>query len=344
MTTALPFFKYAANGNNFVIIDEIDKSQVTEAEKPLLATTICNPATGIGCDTLIFIQSYPEPALRNLSVNGDTPPDYIMRVFEQNGFESDCCGNGLLCLGHHLANSRAMDHAAIATEVPCGRAQVRQVKKIALNQFQVAMGPATLPDSRLINLTAVSHSKINNSCYQLDNIATIDRCYFTYTGTPHVVIFIDANTALGRQLFDDNINYDNTILEKIGWQFNRLSEIFPLGTNVNIATIINNDRIAYRCFERGVYRETYACGTGATAVAAIAQQLNGYQTDCLTILPWHARCHPFYQHAEMIITQQQGHYTLGSQTHLFAQGSFYPSGHEPCTQSTCHTTTSTQIV
>ncbi|MCP3679030.1 MAG: diaminopimelate epimerase [Gammaproteobacteria bacterium] len=325
MMKTLPFYKYAANGNNFVIIDETEQPLVAEAKKSLLATTVCNPATGVGCDTLIFIQCYPEHALLNLSVNGDIRPDYIMRVFEQNGFESDCCGNGLLCLGHHLANSRAIDHAAIATEVPCGHAQVRRVKKIGVNQFQVAMGQATLPDSRLINLSAVSHSKINNSYYRLDNVAAFDHCYFTHTGTPHVVIFIDAKTELGKQLFNNNTDYDKTIIEKIGWQFNRLDTIFPLGSNVNIATVINNDHIAYRCFERGVYRETYACGTGAMAVAALAQQLNSCQTERLTILPWHARSHKFYQHAEIIITQQQGHYSLSSQTHLFAQGSLYTS-------------------
>ena len=51
--------------------------------------------------------------------------------------------------------------------------------------------------------------------------------------------------------------------------------LFPCGVNVNFADVRpENEAIQFRVFERGINRETLACGTSATAVAAASHYLD----------------------------------------------------------------------
>ncbi len=50
------------------------------------------------------------------------------------------------------------------------------------------------------------------------------------------------------------------------------SEIFPKRANISFATVVDPANIRMRVWERGI-GETWACGTGACAVAAAAVEL-----------------------------------------------------------------------
>ena len=45
----------------------------------------------------------------------------------------------------------------------------------------------------------------------------------------------------------------------------------------------------YRCFERGINRETLACGTGALAVSFVARHLNLIREKQITVWPHRSR-------------------------------------------------------
>jgi diaminopimelate epimerase len=47
----------------------------------------------------------------------------------------------------------------------------------------------------------------------------------------------------------------------------------PAGTNCNFAQVLDAGRTLVRTYERGVEAETYACGTGVSAVQVVAQAL-----------------------------------------------------------------------
>ncbi len=75
------------------------------------------------------------------------------------------------------------------------------------------------------------------------------------TGVPHSVIMVD----------DLDLEIEDIA------QIIRYSSIFPEGTNVNFVKA--GDPLEVRTYERGVEGETYSCGTGAVASAAIARKL-----------------------------------------------------------------------
>ena len=81
--------------------------------------------------------------------------------------------------------------------------------------------------------------------------------YKVDTGVPHLVLFTE----------------EEVDVQKMGKALRHHKLFQPEGTNVNFATVVDDNTIHIRTFERGVEAETLACGTGAVAVAYVAKQL-----------------------------------------------------------------------
>ncbi len=82
-------------------------------------------------------------------------------------------------------------------------------------------------------------------------------------GVEHCVVYYPELGTQTRQSFDVfDIDYYGSIL--------RHHKEFPQGSNVNFYTITGENILKVRTYERGVERETGACGSGAIATALIA--------------------------------------------------------------------------
>ncbi|NGX34301.1 MAG: Diaminopimelate epimerase [Candidatus Anoxychlamydiales bacterium] len=85
------FFKYNSNGNDFVILNNLDHSLNFIAKNPKRIQKLCVREFSIGSDGLILLQR------SNLA-------DFKMKIFNSDGSEADMCGNGLLSLVKFLSD------------------------------------------------------------------------------------------------------------------------------------------------------------------------------------------------------------------------------------------------
>jgi len=306
----VPFFKYSSCGNNFVIVDDTQNSYFSEHEWSDFAPKATNISFGIGCDNLIVVQSATQQTLDIIATERrywDLLPDlnsakYIFRMFEPNGDEALCCGNGLICVADFLRREHGVINTNIMTEIPLTTPAILSIGSDSNSQdCWVNLGvPRRAPETlaKASGLTPINDTidfindiEIKFSHQDLkqytDSISLKLQGYVVFTGEPHFVIFPDRDFSipqLADQLFGvtktgkvppfNRKNFGGWLIHRIGTYINRqYGHIFPEGISVNFARLNGQDQVLNRCFERGINRETLACSTGALAVSYIVQQL-----------------------------------------------------------------------
>ncbi|HEU64581.1 MAG: Diaminopimelate epimerase [Candidatus Anoxychlamydiales bacterium] len=81
----IKFFKYNSNGNDFIILESLDKSFDYLSKNPKIVQRLCTREFSIGADGLILLQK-------------SLVADFKMKIFNSDGKEAFMCGNGLLSL------------------------------------------------------------------------------------------------------------------------------------------------------------------------------------------------------------------------------------------------------
>ncbi len=340
---AIPFFKYTSLGNNFVIVDETGGSPLlTEAEKSAFAYCATNQAFGVGADNLLVIQKSTPQTLQTINTARgywrQTPPasqaDYVFRMFEPDGQEALCCGNGLMCIAHYFKERHDHDRAMILTEIPMALPNRLTIGTTGDHgESWVDMGDARRMPEALVNraqvvalddkIDLVKQFKVKfraNDLIDYTDEKEISFCgYLVFTGEPHLVVLPEAFFApleLAKAIFmasyagakaqsrrEKRINFSTWLVQQIGAYINRnYRQAFPAGININFARIDpHSGAVEYRCFERGIYKETLACGTGALAVAYVINRLKLLRSDSMIIQPH--RCRWYKKDARITVTK-----------------------------------------
>ncbi|NVM54710.1 MAG: diaminopimelate epimerase [Candidatus Helarchaeota archaeon] len=238
----MQFSKFHGLGNDYIIINELDKTIIPEAKKPRLAIVLCQRKFSIGADGILFICP---PTREDAEIR--------MRIFNVDGSEAEMCGNGIRCFAKYLYEKEIVQNTEMHIETLAGiKIPTLSIENGNVNSIKVDMGIPKLLRNE-IPMKGANSQVINEELRVGDKIFSVT-CLSV--GNPHCVIFLDDLEKL-------NIEEGKTIEHH---------EVFPQRINVEYVKVVNRQEIRMRVWERGV-GETLACGTGACA-ATVASILN----------------------------------------------------------------------
>jgi len=230
----IPFVKTHALGNDFLLVGN---SELPPIELPELARRMCDRHFGIGADGLILWK--PEE------------DGFGLRIYNRDGSEAECSGNGLRCVSAYLMESGIWRKSEIQLKTISGIYTLRQVGK----EYEADMGLPGLSPAEIPFLPATAIERVVNYPLQIGRESVlITACS---TGNPHCSLFVD-------ELRDG-------VVETLGPLIERHSS-FPNRTNVEFVHVLNREEIEVAFWERGVGL-TFASGTGSCG-ATVACILN----------------------------------------------------------------------
>ena len=236
------FTKMHGLGNDYIYIDMLNNQKYKTEELSILSKKLSDRHFEIGSDGLI-------------AIDASELADFKMRIFNSDGSEAMMCGNGLRCVGKYVFENGLTKKTDIAIETLSGIKKVKLIIKdnevisVVADMGEPILDLMKIPALCTSNDDARVHLKIEDENYIFTPISM---------GNPHAVTLVKS-------------------IDKI--DVNKIGEIvendfhFPKKTNVEFVEYIDTKHIRMRVYERGS-KETYACGTGASA-SIVYTFLNG---------------------------------------------------------------------
>jgi diaminopimelate epimerase len=236
-TMQIPFTKYQALGNDFIVIDETQQNYKLTKENFI---KIADRHFGVGTDQILILTTQdkiPEK-IKNQHC------DFFFRIFNADGTEAENSGNGSRVMAQFIRdqNLTTEKEFSLATFACIINAKFENDGQITVDMGQ----PVTEPD--LIPFK----SKTKELRYKIGNYVIGAMSI----GNPHAVLQVE--------------NVEDIDLNSVG-HFISTHENFPNDANVNFMEIIDRNTIKLRTYERGSYCETLACGSGSCATVAIGR-------------------------------------------------------------------------
>ncbi len=234
------FTKMHGAGNDYVYIDCF--SQSPPANPAELAVEMSHRHFGVGADGLILIR----PSER---------ADARMQMFNADGSEAEMCGNGIRCVAKYVHDHGICTKPTLRIETGAGVLSLDLVlhdNRVA--QVRVDMGPPILTGREIP--TTWELEQVVDQPLEIDGV--IARVTCLSMGNPHCVLFVDELTDEWVQGWGPKIEHDAH---------------FPALVNVEFVEVLSPNEVRQRTWERGS-GETWACGTGASAVC-VAGVLTG---------------------------------------------------------------------
>ena len=260
----MKFTKMHGCGNDYVYVDG-GKENVPSEKKSKVAQMVSDRHFGIGSDGIIFINPV-----------SDDDSDFEMEMYNADGSRSEMCGNGIRCVAKYVYDKKLTDKTTL-TIVSAGKKKYIDltigsdglVKTVKVDMGAPILDSASVPVSVSDELLSKDNKKYETLSKEYGRLTVdvpIEVAEKTWhmtcvsMGNPHCVVFTDGDV-------------DHLDLEKIGPEF-EFDKLFPERVNTEFVSVLNNNTLKMRVWERGS-GETWACGTGACAVAVAACE-NGF--------------------------------------------------------------------
>jgi diaminopimelate epimerase len=238
----MKFTKMQGAGNDYIYVDCF--AETPPEDLSTLARAMSHRHFGVGGDGLILIR----PSER---------ADARMQMLNADGSESEMCGNGIRCVAKYVFDHGIATKPSLKIETGAGLLDLTvevgsdgRVSSVTVDMGAPELDVGQIPTTVAADGHVVSHTvdfsgrKFDVTCVSM--------------GNPHCVIFVESAT-------DDLVLGIGPIIET--------DPRFPNRTNVEFVEVISRREVRQRTWERGS-GETWACGTGASAVC-VAGVLTG---------------------------------------------------------------------
>jgi diaminopimelate epimerase len=236
---------YSGAGNDFVIIDNRDRSVPFDRQEEFTKEICSKQFKEI--DGVIFLEN---PQNKNASIR--------MNYYNRDGSYGAMCGNGARCTARFAHEKRILDGKEFNIEAVD---KVYRAEMLDKNLVRISF-PS--PSEYKLNL----HVKVHlGPQEQKDPQFSILKVHWMEVGSEHFVLFLDDEE--NRASLGIN-SLDEVKVNEWGRQLRHHIGFDPPGANVNFAQLMDGNKIKVRTYERGVERETLACGTGIISTAVIS--------------------------------------------------------------------------
>ncbi len=229
-------------GNDYVYVNCFEEELPDDIAS--LAQKISHRHFGVGGDGLILIRP-------------SEVADARMQMLNADGSEAEMCGNGIRCVAKYVYDHGIAKKPELRIETGAGvlDLSLETGGTDLVSQVTVDMGEPELEASR-IPTTLVESGQVINHKVEFAGRAFEATC--VSMGNPHCIVFVD--------------RADDDLVLGIGPKIEN-DPRFPQRTNIEFIEVISPTEVRQRTWERGS-GETWACGTGASAVC-VAGVLTG---------------------------------------------------------------------
>lgn len=231
----IDFVKTQALGNDFILVK---KAAVPESRFSGFTRAICHRNFGVGADGVIFWVQKGEA--------------FDLRIFNRDGGEAECSGNGLRCAAAYLMESGRWRKPQIQLRTISGTYTLRRKGE----EFEADMGVPALRPEEIPFLPDRPMERVINHPFVVDGEEV--RISLCATGNPHCSLFVP--------------ELDDKLIERLGPRLEN-NPAFPRRTNVEFIKVLNDQELRVAFWERGV-GVSLASGTGSCG-ATVAAILNG---------------------------------------------------------------------
>jgi diaminopimelate epimerase len=215
----LPFTKYQALGNDFLVIDaREDEDLVDDAQ---LAVTLLDRRRGVGADDVIFV-------IRSARA------DLGMRIRSPSGGWLSMCGNGLRCLARYAHDHNLASSDALSVETDAG---VRQTRWLG-GPEELIVADLSEPDLRAAAIPTSLAAPGDEVLQRPLELGSLGRPLVSCVsvGNPHAIVFVDDLAAIDMAALGAAIEHHPA---------------FPQGVNVHAAQVCSPHLARIRTWERG---------------------------------------------------------------------------------------------
>ena len=241
----MKFTKMHGIGNDYVYVNCFKEKIENPGE---VAKRISDRHFGIGSDGLILIKP-------------SQIADFEMEMYNSDGSLGAMCGNGIRCVAKYVYDYGLTDKTQISVATGSGIKYLDLIVedgKVVL--VKVDMGaPILEPEKIPAKVSKATGEKltVQGKEYEVTCVSM---------GNPHCIVCVD--------------DVDGLDIEQVGTFFEH-HEVFPDRVNTEFIKVLDRNTVQMRVWERGA-GETWACGTGACAVA-VACILNGWTEREVTV-------------------------------------------------------------